>query len=408
MAVYDILPTENLRYDDIRDTLNANGGSVSNVVGTAFAEGANINKWAKYKPVAYPQPFTDNYPDWWKGFNGLCGISNFGFSNVKQILTYYKDNNFWVYTPPQGGEDEPFRLGDFRGYTSERKAIMKSPFVDDNVITFEYETPSASFETSFTVEHRINNANLLQLGDFNNIYDLSESKLCAFTFRANPMNDMEQLPNNIFVGDAVKGNSTCRVPMTLRTLKDNYIVLGLMFETHTNVYACLPIDIQESNFMSKIKWTYLPPYGIYLSYNKLGYEGLSTNSSLQDTRQYTEANPYKIEERGTMQFLLNVNNVKNQDVIFDTKMLYWDWDVSSIKSQLQVLKFNGSNVQGQSSITIPALFNGVDSMECEFSGLNYEISIMTTGWHELNLYVKRDADGSYTKIHTVRIYVQII
>lgn len=30
MAVYDILPTENLKWDDIRDTLNAGGGVVDN------------------------------------------------------------------------------------------------------------------------------------------------------------------------------------------------------------------------------------------------------------------------------------------------------------------------------------------------------------------------------------------
>ena len=42
MAVYNILPTTNLKWDDIRDTLNAGGGSVTNVVSTAFLE-KNIN-----------------------------------------------------------------------------------------------------------------------------------------------------------------------------------------------------------------------------------------------------------------------------------------------------------------------------------------------------------------------------
>ena len=50
MAVYDILPTQNLKWDDVRDTLNANNGSVTNVAETAFKATANINMFAKYKP----------------------------------------------------------------------------------------------------------------------------------------------------------------------------------------------------------------------------------------------------------------------------------------------------------------------------------------------------------------------
>ena len=38
--VYDILPTTNLKYDDIRDTLNSAGGSVDNDVASAFKESA--------------------------------------------------------------------------------------------------------------------------------------------------------------------------------------------------------------------------------------------------------------------------------------------------------------------------------------------------------------------------------
>lgn len=51
MAVYEILPATNLKWDDIRDTLNANGGNVNNMAITAFQSGANIQRWAKYKPV---------------------------------------------------------------------------------------------------------------------------------------------------------------------------------------------------------------------------------------------------------------------------------------------------------------------------------------------------------------------
>lgn len=52
MAVYsDVLPTTDLKYEDIRDTLNANGGSVNNDVSTAFKTSSGINVWSKHKPV---------------------------------------------------------------------------------------------------------------------------------------------------------------------------------------------------------------------------------------------------------------------------------------------------------------------------------------------------------------------
>ena len=93
MAVYDILPSQSLKWDDVRDTLNASGGMVSNVAETAFKAGANINMFAKYKPSNIgPVNFTrDNTgafvvdsrdgqlvsikDKWWIGKNGTCNIN---------------------------------------------------------------------------------------------------------------------------------------------------------------------------------------------------------------------------------------------------------------------------------------------------------------------------------------------
>ena len=46
MPVYTILPKANVTMDDVKDTLNANGGKVTNVLGTFFSEQARINRWA--------------------------------------------------------------------------------------------------------------------------------------------------------------------------------------------------------------------------------------------------------------------------------------------------------------------------------------------------------------------------
>lgn len=117
MAAYDILPTTNLTGDDIRDTLNAHGGSVANAFSSYFSSAANINKWSKYKPVIYASNFVDS--DYrWKG-DGNCGFTIPTSSNYTDIPNWYGDvvgMNGWVYNRPTGGSAAPMRLGDFRGY----------------------------------------------------------------------------------------------------------------------------------------------------------------------------------------------------------------------------------------------------------------------------------------------------
>lgn len=113
MAVYEILPTTNLKWDDIRDTLNANGGNVNNSAVTAFQSSANINKWSKYKPVRLNQPFP-SYDTYWKAQNGYCGLvpAKCGADWISDIQTLE-----WEYELPRGGESESYRLGDYRGYS---------------------------------------------------------------------------------------------------------------------------------------------------------------------------------------------------------------------------------------------------------------------------------------------------
>lgn len=125
MAVYDILPTTDLHYSDIRDTLNAGGGSVNNNVASAFKEAANINIWSKHKPVKhyylFCQDFDTSKPnyvsDWWKGRWGDCGISFPIVNSYRQVKDVYDENlNGWNLNLPIGDESEPLRQGDFARY----------------------------------------------------------------------------------------------------------------------------------------------------------------------------------------------------------------------------------------------------------------------------------------------------
>lgn len=111
---------------DIRDVLNAAGGSVTNDVITFFQERAKLNKWAKYKPFKYPKDF--NVTDSERSSRNW-GLSNVPyFDNVNYMADFVKYGSpqagncgtpYFTYIPPAGGASEPMRLEDFRGYFTD-------------------------------------------------------------------------------------------------------------------------------------------------------------------------------------------------------------------------------------------------------------------------------------------------
>ena len=113
MAVLSKIPRTDVSVADIRDTLNANGGSVTNVVGTFFSSAANINIWARQKPIHWKSDTSNN--------DG-AGDGNYGFTpataaSIASLKSLYSNElNGWVFNPPTGGSSSPFRLGDFRNY----------------------------------------------------------------------------------------------------------------------------------------------------------------------------------------------------------------------------------------------------------------------------------------------------
>lgn len=112
MAVLSKIPRTNVKMEDIRDTLNAHGGTVSNILGSFFSE-ENFNIWAKQKPISYPSEFSNN--------DG-AGDGNYGFTpatatSIASLKSLYSQElNGWVFNPPTGGASAPYRLGDFRNY----------------------------------------------------------------------------------------------------------------------------------------------------------------------------------------------------------------------------------------------------------------------------------------------------
>lgn len=171
MAVYDILPDTNLKGVDIRDTLNANGGSVGDNFTSFFTSGANINMWSKYKPVVYPVEFF-SLDEWkglnghkgaYKGFYGDCGLTIPVRATIETFRTILESGEaMWSYTPPAGGTTEPMRLGDFRGYNP--KAINPIGTLDTSGYSQNGDV-NVEGNVTFDIEVATGMTNNLEYGD---------------------------------------------------------------------------------------------------------------------------------------------------------------------------------------------------------------------------------------------------
>lgn len=110
-------------------------GNSSPDLGTLITN-ININKWAKYKPVRYPNVNTITQWDftnhvwqtgllapWWKATDGLCGMATtiateFGDPTNSQSFAYKLIHGQlgWNYVRPTGGATQPYRATDFAHY----------------------------------------------------------------------------------------------------------------------------------------------------------------------------------------------------------------------------------------------------------------------------------------------------
>lgn len=103
----------------------------SNDVGTLCgASNTMINKWAKYKPVIYPNLIDSTVLNgivqinndktwkstatWWKAADKKCGFTITKRTSGSALVTNWGTD--WVYNPPTGGLAAPYRLIDFNYY----------------------------------------------------------------------------------------------------------------------------------------------------------------------------------------------------------------------------------------------------------------------------------------------------
>lgn len=318
MAVYDILPTENLKWDDIRDTLNANGGVVSNVAETAFHSSANVNKWSKCKPVRLKQDFTDHSSNWYKANDGNCGFGGLSLYDSNTIMTAYKNGDTWEYLLPRGGADEPFRLGDFREYYTKAIPFIRTGLKKDN--SYKANTAGTglvAFEFDATPEEHS-----IQLKDFDNstFYPLANAKIAAFICYGNPLSsDISAQVKSIQYGDVIssKNKPTITLDFNKIQLGSYYVVFAMSYEAQNISYMTIPDPTEDNYIMVVVTNENDPLFGTKAVFSRIGFEanGIEANTPLTNIEYFANAySPYfqslKLFERGQLSLEFDINTLK--------------------------------------------------------------------------------------------------
>lgn len=133
MATHTVIPNSNVLLSDIRDTLNANGSSCTNVIKTFFlSANAAINHWA------FRKPYSTNL-NTFKLTDAQIRSINCGLV-PKQIAAYTSlpsvmdgGMNGWTYTRPTGATNSPFRVGDYVGYFTKAEPMIRDFCIADKI-----------------------------------------------------------------------------------------------------------------------------------------------------------------------------------------------------------------------------------------------------------------------------------
>lgn len=150
-------------------------GDVNAVLGTAHTDlaslcrDANVNKWAKFKPVVYPSVSSSN--------DGKGNVVN--TSSSKQMYgltvpitsdpfaTYKSGGGIWTYTKPSGGASSPYRLADFNGYRHNATPPIYTNFKKGVFQNFNI------FSTAFIIDFTVGNS--LSIMDFSSAPSVSSN-----------------------------------------------------------------------------------------------------------------------------------------------------------------------------------------------------------------------------------------
>lgn len=324
--IYDIIPSENVKYEDIRDTLNANGGIVNNDVSTAFKESAKINPWSKHKPVAlnvdFCQDFSSTKPNydanWWVGTNRKCGMNithlySITNTGLQQMINLYKSGQAWTYTPPKGGQSEPYRLGDFAGYYPEARSFFQSYITKGQTYTVNRSDERYITLTWYNSEDTSGKS--LRITDFNALGEgLQEAKLIGLILDADP--DANNTPNMLasFISNvAINDNSTTPKQLVIDTdvFSDRYTVWIMLCLGSPTVSNYIPIPYDDEHY-----WCARIDFVTYAKVT-LQLHGWGTIGGTLYYPEYYKKYPFN-SSNGTADIIFNISvkNESNKTMVF--------------------------------------------------------------------------------------------
>ena len=124
------------------------------------------NQWSKYKPVRFPQIDVTAYPNWYRAFDGSCGLDIKTYTTMSAMFTALRGGTFgWSYIKPNGGDTAPYRLLDFMNYDTEAQ-----PPISANTLAAKYYKTNSTAGVSANVNTP--GATELSLSDLGNAINL--------------------------------------------------------------------------------------------------------------------------------------------------------------------------------------------------------------------------------------------
>ena len=111
---YTTVPFEDVKLPELKETLQIHGGHVTNKLSSFFKTETNINKWAKFKPIAKNTLAQLDFASQKASNFGLVASTFTGTVSGTSIV--YSGITPWTHSLPQGGITSPYRLSDFCGY----------------------------------------------------------------------------------------------------------------------------------------------------------------------------------------------------------------------------------------------------------------------------------------------------
>lgn len=246
MAVQSILPKTNLKWDDIRDTLNANGGAVTNVVSTAFKASAKINPWSKRKPVSYYKDFPDYDEEWWKGSDKRCGL-NIKYSPTDgDIIDIYKAGDAYTYVPLTEG---PYRLGDFRNYYPQAEPFIRTNVPEDKQYEWDFSNDGAMLLPIQVVR---SSDTSLSIGDVLFPIDTSKLNVEVSRYMENPIDKPSALRSDTRFFDITGNFPYIELHGLINSFTVQYFLLSLTDKSINGYTVPIPND-KNNAYLIKVK-----------------------------------------------------------------------------------------------------------------------------------------------------------